>query len=233
MSLTKNSPVRATGALISIVAHITADELLRHLDDTEIANGLVNRFIFLVVRRSQYLPFGGGEIDMSGLLNDLVVTLSYGGKAGLVRMADGACDLWAEEYPSLVNDTPGLAGALTARAAPQVIRLALIYALMDLSDQIREQHLKAALGLWRYSEASVVRIFGDAFGDPIADAILAALRVRKPDGMSRNDIRELFSRNVESARIVTALDALRKGGKAEQHTVHAPRGRPTEMWFAV
>jgi hypothetical protein len=234
MSLTKNNTAKATDALISIIAHITADELLRHLDNTEIANGLDNRFIFLAVRRSQLLPFGGVEVDMAALSNELIEALAYGGQAKRVRMDDSAArDMWAEAYPSLTNDAPGLAGALTARAAPQVMRLALINALMDRSDKIREQHLKAALALWRYSEASVLQVFGDTLGDPIADAILAALRVRKPDGMSRNDIRELFSRNVESARIGAALDALRKGGKAEQHTVYAARGRPTEMWFAT
>jgi len=43
-ALTKNSPARATGAHISIVGHITADELVRLLNATEAANGFLNRF---------------------------------------------------------------------------------------------------------------------------------------------------------------------------------------------
>lgn len=42
-TINKNSPLRATGAHIGIVAHITKDELLRYLNATELANGFFNR----------------------------------------------------------------------------------------------------------------------------------------------------------------------------------------------
>lgn len=58
-SLTKNSPARATGAHISIIGHVTRDELRRQIAATELANGFVNRFLWLCVRRSKCLPEGG------------------------------------------------------------------------------------------------------------------------------------------------------------------------------
>ena len=42
--LTKHDPARAADAHVSIVGHITADELLRHVSATEAANGFLNRF---------------------------------------------------------------------------------------------------------------------------------------------------------------------------------------------
>ena len=42
-TLIKNNPNRATGAHVSLNAHITVDELRRCLDRTEMANGLANR----------------------------------------------------------------------------------------------------------------------------------------------------------------------------------------------
>src|SRR5262249_4622879 len=47
-SLTKSSPARATDAHISIIGHITKDELRRYLEDTETANGFANRFLLLL-----------------------------------------------------------------------------------------------------------------------------------------------------------------------------------------
>lgn len=38
-TLTKNSPTKATGAHVSLVGHVTKEELLRHLNETEQANG--------------------------------------------------------------------------------------------------------------------------------------------------------------------------------------------------
>jgi hypothetical protein len=58
-TLTKNSPLKATDAHISIIGHITRTELLRLLSETEAHNGFANRFLWLVVHRSKALPFGG------------------------------------------------------------------------------------------------------------------------------------------------------------------------------
>ena len=60
--MVKNSPAKATGAHISIVGHITRDELRRLLTQTESANGFANRFCWLAVKRSKCLP-DGGAID--------------------------------------------------------------------------------------------------------------------------------------------------------------------------
>jgi hypothetical protein len=54
-SLTKNDPNRATNAHISIIAHITRGELLRHLVETEQTNGFANRVCWLLVARSKDL----------------------------------------------------------------------------------------------------------------------------------------------------------------------------------
>src|SRR5262249_16765284 len=55
-SMTKNSPLKATGAHVAIVGHITIDELRRELTDTDAANGFANRFITFWVKRSKLLP---------------------------------------------------------------------------------------------------------------------------------------------------------------------------------
>ena len=58
-TLTKASPLTATDAHISIIGHITEDELKARLTRTDTANGFANRFLFALVERSQELPFGG------------------------------------------------------------------------------------------------------------------------------------------------------------------------------
>ena len=58
-SMTKNSPARATGAHVSLIGHITADELRRYLTQTETANGFGNRHLWICADRSKMLPEGG------------------------------------------------------------------------------------------------------------------------------------------------------------------------------
>jgi Protein of unknown function (DUF3987) len=58
-TITRNAPIRAREAHLSIIGHITKDELLRFINGTELANGFFNRFLVIAVQRSQELPFGG------------------------------------------------------------------------------------------------------------------------------------------------------------------------------
>jgi hypothetical protein len=101
-----------------------------------------------------------------------------------------------------------------------VIRLSLIYALLDCQDAISPRHLEAAMAVWAYCEESELRIFGTSLGDPIAD------------DMTRTAISSLFARNRSSDQINTALALLTTKGyaRAEPKTTN---GRSSEVWFAV
>jgi hypothetical protein len=120
---------------------------------------------------------------------------------------------------------------MLGRAEAQVMRLACLYAVLDLSARIRREHLQAALALWDYAEASVYYIFGDSTGDPVADDILRAL-IAAPDGLTRTNISELFHRNQSSGRICQALSLLLEHGLAGVQTQKSG-GKPAERWFAL
>ena len=234
-TLTKNSPAKATEAHISIVGHITKDELRRYLDRTEAGNGFANRFLWLCVRRGQVLPDGGriDSVDLDPIIRGVADAVAYARTLGAVEVVrdDSARRLWHEVYEDLSAGRPGLLGAVTSRAEAQVMRLALVYALLDCSATISRPHLEAALAVWRYADASARFIFGDALGDPLADELLRAVRSR-PEGMTRNDIREHFKHNRRKAQIDLALTRLLEHGLVRRERQETG-GRPAERWFAV
>src|SRR5262249_27370012 len=207
-SLTKNSPARATGAHISIIGHITGDELRRCLDATELANGFANRFLWFVVRRSKLLPEGGRliEAEFHGFNSSLQHAVQFARSVEEIKRDDEARELWFEVYPKLSEGKPGLLGAITTRAEAHVMRLACIYALFDRSKVIRKEHLKAALEVWRYCEDSVRHIFGKAVGDPLADQIIGILRESGEDGLTRLEISNALQRHHKGAVIARALN---------------------------
>lgn len=229
-TLTKNSPLCATGAHISIIGHITTQELRARISRTDLANGFANRFIFALVRRSKNLPFGGNLSDheLVQLGAQLKALVSDAKVIGRVGMTEQAKPHWQELYESLSEGQDGLLGAVTARAEAQVIRLALIYALLDGKDAIDVCHLKAAAAVWEYAESSAAYTFGAMLGDPIADTILNALR-GQPDGLSRNEIMNLLGRHQSSDRVAAALTLLANKGIATS-THKATGGRPVEIW---
>jgi hypothetical protein len=234
-TMTKNSPAKATGAHVSIIGHITKDELLRSLDTTDAGNGFGNRFLWVCVRRARILP-EGGSIDSASLsvhTERLTEAYQFAQRVGELRRYGEAREIWHSVYPSLSEGKPGLLGAMIARAEAQVMRLASIYAVMDCSEVIRKEHLYAALALWDYCEASARYIFGDFLGDPTADDILRSLKGQS-NGLTRTDIRNLFQRNKNKVEIDRALKTLLEGGFARV-AVEETKGnfRGTERWRAV
>jgi hypothetical protein len=113
------------------------------------------------------------------------------------------------------------------------MRLACIYALLDKSAVVREEHLKAAVALWKYCLDSAQFIFGAALGDPVADTILAGLR-SAPAGLDRTAISSLFKRHKSGTEISSALTVLREHGLVKLGPPSQDAtGRPREVWFAV
>lgn len=230
--MTKREQAVATNAMISICGHITEAELVRNLDETESVNGFANRFIFFAVKRSNLLPFGGADLDMEPLRRRVQSIVAHADRIGRVYWTDEARSKWEEIYAELSRDRNGMIGALASRAEAQVLRLALVYALSDCKAFIELPHLEAAFAVWRYAEASLSAIWGDALGDPIADEILTALRKAGGEGMARNDIRQLFNRHASQHKLTSALKILDEAGLARM--VSEPTaGRPRERWFAV
>jgi len=235
-SMVKNSPTRTTGAHVSIIGHITKDELRACLDAVESVNGYVNRFLWVCTRRSKFLPRGGqlSTVDFAPLLRRLRESVDHTREVGEMSFDEAAGAMWDAAYVGLETGRTGLLGKVTQRASPYVLRLSCLYALLDCAGTVRREHLGAALALWKYCEDSARYIFGERTGDRLADDILNALRGAEGDGLTRTDISNLFGRNVNAGRIGGALASLAEAGLAysrSERTEHSKR--PVERWFVT
>ncbi len=229
---TKNNPAKATDAHISILAHITKDELLRYLGNTEIANGFGNRFLWANVKRSKSLPDGGNlnKNELIELKQRLSEAVKFGKQPQELKRNEDARLLWHDVYQELSEGKPGLTGALLARSEAQVMRLASIYALLDCYDEITPEHLSAALAIWAYCEESVQYIFENKIGNPVADLILKRISEAGKEGVTRTDINNYFSRNKTSAQINQALNYL-ETNELIVCDKSSGNGRPVERWI--
>lgn len=230
---TKNNAMRVEGAHITVVAHITGDEAHRKLSASEMANGFANRFSWIYVRRTKYLadppPITAESVyPFTCHLHRLITWAQQ--INGPIRRTPAAADMWNVVYPSLSSDETGIVAQLTVRGAAQVVRLSLIYALLDGATAIDVPHLTAALALWHYSEATCQWIWGDMTGDAIADRILEALRAEPTHLMTRTAINDLFGGNKASRQIQSALNLLHRELRLVQSGKVKTVGRPAEVW---
>jgi hypothetical protein len=230
--MVKNSPAKATGAHISIVGHITRDELRRLLTQTESANGFANRFCWLAVKRSKCLPDGGAihTVNFDDVIGELQAAVDFAKDFVEISRDPEGKKLWHRDYPGLSEGKPGMLGAITGRAEAQVMRLSAIYALLDKSRVIRPEHHRAGMALWSYCEESCRWIFGTSTGNRNADKILVGLR-HAPNGMTKTEISiDVFNRHASSADIDEALRLLH-GLHMASYRVENSGGAPTQRWF--
>jgi ribosomal protein L40E len=225
--------VAASNAHISIVGHITKEELLRTLADSDLTNGFANRFVWVCSRRSKYLPSGGylSDLDINVLVTKIHHAAEFAKTAGELKRDEEADALWCDVYRRLSDGHAGLLGSVTSRATAQVLRIACLYSLLDSSNVIRIEHLTAALALWQYCEDSARYIFGAQTGNRIADEIFTELNKRK-DGMSKNDIREHFQQNRSAAEINIALELLLDLGRIDSYKEKTAT-RPKEIFIVL
>lgn len=232
-NLTKNSPEKATDPHVSLIAHVTRNELQKQLKETEHTNGFGNRFLWVPVMRSKFLPDGGNltDSDLAPLASRLENAIQFASGVRELKRNDEARDIWHAVYPELSAGHPGLVGGLLGRAEAQVMRMACIYAGLDQSNFITAYHLRAALAVWDYCESGVRYVFGDRTGDTVADRILKELRAISPDGLSRTEISGMLQKHQKKRDITSSLELLERSGLAHCQ-MQKTTGRPVEMWFA-
>lgn len=225
--ITRADPLQCSGAHLVVVAHVTPRELRLKLADSDVAGGLVNRFLPCLVERSQLLPYEPEATDLRGLAHDVRRAVSEARQVGLVRRTSEAERLWAEVYEALNTDEDdGPLAEVLARGPAYVLRLALAYALLDERVEIDTEHLLAALALWQYVAASARELFGRLSSSSDLDMLRDF--IRQGGSRTRKEIGDLFSRNRKATEIDALIEELAKAGDVTVETEYTGKpGRPT------
>lgn len=220
---------------VSVIGHISADELQARLTETEVASGFANRFLFACVRRSKLLPSGGNldDADLDPFVRKFALLATRARSLGTVRRSPTAERLWADLYVQMASDDPGgLLGAIIARDAAQTLRLSLTYALLDGARSIDVQHITAAWALWQYCRDSAAYIFGESLGNDFAEQLLVALRKAGHQGLDGREQHNVFSGHASRRQLEGAREVLVSRGLAVQESLQTG-GRPVTVLRAV
>src|SRR4030095_6016733 len=99
--------------------------------------------------------------EFHALAEQLGRVISRARTIGLMARSAAAQALWETQYPHLTRACPGLLGKATSRAEAQVVRLSILYALLDGTNMIDVPHLRAAIAVWPRCFDSARLRFGD------------------------------------------------------------------------
>ncbi len=204
-TLTKGDPLRASNVHVSIVAHVTHDELTKTLDDSEMTNGFANRFLWAMAKRSKELPDGGNPDDatLNTLKERLTEAIATAKTIGRMQRSPDCAIRWREVYSSLIAERVGRWDAATSRAESQTLRLSMVYALLDGSSTIHVHHLDAALAVWRYCDHSARCIFGESDLNTLERRLVDTVRQRP--GILRSELRHSISHDTPTKKFDAAI----------------------------
>ena len=240
----KTNALTATGAHIIVIGHVTPREFIAALADSDLAGGSVNRLLITLSRRRRLAGVGLGNIPDDTLKPSaklLADSIRHAGNRRRINFDDDAAERWEIEYHRLTADRPdSRATDATARAASQVIRLALIYTLLDRADAIGTQQLDAALALWDYCDRSARWLFSShaaeaAHGE--STKLLAFITAAGSVGRTRTEIyRDFYRSNKKAAEIDQQLAPLVHSGAVIEEVMPrntaAGEGRPVTVYAA-
>jgi hypothetical protein len=229
--LTKSNRIKATGAHISVIGHITRQELMQLLRTVDIWNGFANRVLWFCVRRPKRVPFPEPMDDgiVETLAREVRAILDRAQEIGRVTWSDTARSRWTILYRDISVEEAGAFGAVTARAEALLQRLSLVYALIDKSNVIELRHFLAAMAVWEYAKASARLIFEGASEDPNQTKVLQLLETGP---LTQSQLNIAFGGHLKSCQLTRLLEDLQASGVI-QAVKAKTSGRPVTTWSLV
>lgn len=246
---TKTSRLWATDPHVCITAAVTPSELLGLIASRELTNGFANRFTMFWAERTKMLAFPRAtrQEDVDALAKRVHEVLMFCSAERWaekdhmrVELSPDARKRYEKLYHSELNDNS--AGeritALIERRAPMLLRMAMLFALCDLTTTVEVHHVNAALAWVRYSVESVKFIFASAADEvAVAETNDTAEKIvvflRKEKRVTRKQITvDCFKGHSNKTCIDAALDEL-LSSNPPRITVEEDRrapGRPTKFY---
>lgn len=248
---TKSNRIGVDEPHVCISAGITPSELRSALSARELNNGFANRLLMIWAERTRSIAFPQPTppdlVDALALrIIDAVefVQRSRTDSTGPNEMflTQSAKELYLELYTHelCAQHSNGLIAALLERRAPTVLRLAMIFALTDLTEGITDRHIHAAAAWTRHWAASVSYIFASAGAEDrsietstTAEKILTFLKIRESATRTQLSI-DCFGGHLNKLKIDHALEFLLSGAPPKVLMDSVPRsngpGSPTKHY---
>lgn len=227
--LTKNDRIKVTGAHVGIVTHITMEELKGSLRAVEMHNGLANRFMWICSKRSKLVPNPSPmpQKELDEIKKNIHGIIKTNSQDVEMRLTDAAQNRWEYLYPEISKEHPGLIGSVINRAEAQVMRLAMIYALINNRHDIDICHLEAGLSFWKYSEESAIYIFSSRDDNPLNKKIITALRAGEK---TKSELHQFFGNNIAAETMNNALAELIDSKRIEYRQERSSGPKPKTIY---
>ena len=233
MSVVKETTMKCETPHVSIIGHITPDELVDKVTRSHVTNGFLNRWLVCVIKSNAIDDSLTPPDQISGL-GDVITRL----RDNLKRFTDGPqrfritgdADKIRRETVTWVRENiePGAMEHMSVRFQTLTLKAAMVYAAADGTNVIDADHIRAARAVVAYSQRSIRAFYGGVFFDD-RDEFMTLWRDTGYADVSLTDITNMFSRNMNATKRDGMLKRLIRDGLIEINNVPSGKGRPSRV----
>ena len=221
---TKANASKCTHPHLVMVCHVTSEELLKQVTNTDIANGFLNRFMICNVAqdKDEPNPKPVPKKRLEPVIEQIVEVIKFVEQGHSMTESKCFMDMFESIYSSLRSPKgPLISRKLLARSAKYARMLSMVFALMEQKTEITAKHLNTALFYIRYWWKSVNYIFvSDAElteheeAKELAEKVYEVIfNIHKNTGKcTKTDITRAFSNKKSKNEINPALKILLDSG---------------------
>lgn len=146
---------------LAVIGDITKWELSETILGVDFANGVANRFIWCVSRRTKTIPHAERTPDYSSLADRLKRVLPTQ-DLGQISFSEAGLAAWDAWVYSLPLEDSGKLGSACGRVRPNALRMAVLFAVLDegrleadVPPRIEARHVQAAATILDRHRATV------------------------------------------------------------------------------
>ena len=218
---TRGKDLRTSDPFLSIFTSSTRDWLQHSFQALDVAGGFVNRWTFVDGTPKPPNPLPArpddslwGEVRKA--LRDMDEGIDVAPDSRRLELSPEAREVFVDFYRDLHEAKHGteLLAQLAQRLQDQALKLALLYALLEGCDYIRQEHMAAGtmFASWElHAQGRIFEGFGEGKQRKLETRVLKLLTARGP-GMLKRDLHQAIGGRYSAGEFNQAVNALGRMG---------------------
>lgn len=198
---------------ISMIGHITQNEFEFLNSNVDSTNGYLNRFLFCRIFNGSPVPLPKSFDSLSfSFMPRLFSVIAFIRNTGTeeLKLEESAISFWEEIYSDFFYSPDDGFSELMARTPTHILKVAMIFSVLDCSYCISKDHLISAKAIVDYSNDSIRFIFSSPSKKKNNNERKVVEYISKKDGsvMRSEVMRELFNKKIKALELDGLKDSL-------------------------
>ena len=234
---TKGSPIVVKNPFLSIIAGIQPEILEKSFQAGDVNGGFAGRFIYVYDVSDKEIPFPiwNKQTEYNVLIQNLAYIKSKNCVEKEITMYSAFRTIWDAFYHEYrtPNGDPALLLQLNDRMQNHVLKMAMIFAVLDGESEIKEYHLTDAINIGYWLMNNNRKLFGMLGASDAEKLEQKILDLIANDVNNRRNIYKSLGGRVTARDFQYAIDGLIKAGIILEIIIKNPKGSPSKIFKLI